>query len=127
MGWLSSHPEGAYIRDLLGRAEYVVWSYNTPIGFVSLGDGEVQRFYVDEHHTPTTSQHQSVLKAAWGEYETIGERRPVRRAVVGRPQTASIQELGSRRLGPSLSRDQMDWSAQDDLMDEVSSYTRAHP
>jgi hypothetical protein len=115
LGWLSTHAEKDYIKDLLSRAEYVVWSYDTPIGFVSMDDGEVQRFYVDEHHTMTTSQHQAVLRSAWGEYETIGERRPVRR----------------RRAASSAgvpSGDAMRFDAQDDLMDEVRNYAHpAHP
>ena len=118
LGWLRSHAERDYIKDLLSRATYVVWSYDTPIGFVSEDDGEVQRFYVDEHHTVTTSHHQGVLRMAWGEYKTIGERRPARRRPARRRPA-----LGSTPPG-----DAMRFNAQDDLMDEVRGYAHpAHP
>lgn len=80
LGWLSSHADAHRIRELLSRATYVVWSYNTPISWVSeTEDGDRQAYYVDEHHSVTTNQHQSVARMGLGEYETIGERRPVRR------------------------------------------------
>lgn len=112
LGWLRNHPQADYIRDLLSRAEYVVWSYDTPIGFVSLDDGEVQRFYVDVQHTVTTSAHQNILRAAWGEYETIGERPERRRTRRPRPNPVA------RTSGDSY---RPDYAAQDDLMDEVRS------
>jgi hypothetical protein len=100
LGWLESHTEARRIRELLSRAVYVVWSYGTPIAFVSeTEDGERTAYYVDESHSTTTSHHQGVARIGMGEYETIGAQRPVRRPrrqVVGRPQTASAQALGSR-------------------------------
>lgn len=128
LGWLRNHPQADYIRDLLSRAEYVVWSYDTPIGFVSLDDGEVQRFYVDVQHTVTTSHHQGILRVAWGEYETIGERpgrrrANSRRACGSRPEPMIGQNF--RTSGDSYSPD---YAAQDDLMDEVRGYAHpAHP
>lgn len=80
LGWLSNHPDKVLIKELLGRATYVVWSYDTPIGFVTEDEtGNITKFYVDERHTLTTSHHQGTLRVAWREYETIGERRPARR------------------------------------------------
>lgn len=80
LGWLESHADARRIRELLSRAVYVVWSYSTPIAWVSeTEDGDRQAYYVDESHSPTTANHQSVARMGMGEYETIGTRRPVRR------------------------------------------------
>lgn len=80
LGWLENHNESRRIRELLSRAVYVVWSYGTPISFVSeTEDGERTAYYVDDHHSMTTSHHQSVARVGMGDYETIGERRPARR------------------------------------------------
>lgn len=80
LGWLESHTDARRIRELLSRAVYVVWSYGTPIGWVSEDeDGNRQAYYVDVQHSKTTSHHQDVARMGMGEYETIGERRPVRR------------------------------------------------
>lgn len=73
LGWLSSHTEARRIRELLSRAAYVVWSYNTPIAFVSeTEDGERTAYYVDEAHSMTTSHHQTIARVGMGEFETIG-------------------------------------------------------
>lgn len=79
LGWLRDHREAARIRRLLATATYVVWSYDTPIGFIADDeDGNTEFYYVAERHSATTAQHQSLLRTAWGEYESIGEdrRRP---------------------------------------------------
>jgi hypothetical protein len=86
LGWLEQHAEAHRIRELLSRAVYVVWSYGTPISFVSeTEDGERTAYYVDQSHSRTTSHHQSTARVGMGEYETIGERRPVRRRRPVRP------------------------------------------
>lgn len=80
LGWLESHTDARRIRELLSRAVYVVWSYGTPIGFVTEDeDGNRTAYYVDEQHSRTTSHHQNIAQMGLGEYETIGTRRPVRR------------------------------------------------
>jgi hypothetical protein len=81
LGWLENHNEARRIRELLSQAVYVVWSYGTPIAFVSeTEDGDRTAYYVDNHHSMTTSHHQSVARIGMGDYETIGERRPARRS-----------------------------------------------
>src|SRR5881628_1635162 len=106
LGWLGSHEDATLIKELLGRALYVVWSYNTPIGWVAEDAyGDVQRFYVEEHHSVTTSHHQGILRDAWGEYETIGQERPrpVRRRLSDSEVNLAVgQRTGS---GPSVSGD----------------------
>lgn len=91
LGWLEQNPEHVRIRELLGQAVYVVWSYGTPIGFVTeTEDGERTAYYVDESHSRTTSHHQGILQVAWGEYETIGEQAPrPRRAAQPTPDPGS--------------------------------------
>jgi hypothetical protein len=80
LGWLESHTDAARIRELLSQAVYVVWSYGTPISWVTeTEDGDRTAYYVDEHHSMTTSHHQSTARVGLGEYETIGQRRPARR------------------------------------------------
>lgn len=80
LGWLESHADARRIRELLSRAVYVVWSYGTPIAWVSeTEDGDRQAYYVDEQHSRTTTNHQSIAQMGLGEYETIGTWRPVRR------------------------------------------------
>jgi hypothetical protein len=83
LGWLDtklSRTEAARVRKLLRRAVYVVWSYNTPIAFVSEEEsGERTAYYVDVSHSRTTSNHQSIARMGMGEYETIWENRPARR------------------------------------------------
>lgn len=79
LGWLRDHREADRIRRLLATATYVVWSYDTPIGFVADDeDGDTEFYYIAERHSSTTAHHQSLLRTAWGEYESIGEdrRRP---------------------------------------------------
>lgn len=74
LGWLSSHREHVKIKELLGRATYVVWSYNTPIGCVTEDDdGNVTKVYFDESHSATTSQHQGILRVGFSDFESIGE------------------------------------------------------
>ena len=107
LGWLSSHREAQKIKELLSRATYVVWSYNTPIGFVSEDeDGERTAYYIDEPHSMTTSHHQTLVRVGFGDFETIGEgpwsrstgrsHVQVRRPVIGRPQVTSLEELSRR-------------------------------
>lgn len=84
LGWLESHTEARRIRELLSRAVYVVWSYNTPISWVTEGeDGERTAYYVDEQHSPTTSHHQTIARVGMGEYETIGSGPVSRRSPRG--------------------------------------------
>lgn len=81
LGWLESHADARRIRELLSRAVYVVWSYGTPIAWVTEAeDGDRQAYYVDESHSMTTSHHQTLVRQGFREYETIGDRRrPARR------------------------------------------------
>jgi hypothetical protein len=80
LGWLSSHADARRIERLLRTAVYVVWSYSTPIAWVSEDeDGERTAYYVDESHSATTSNHQGIARRGLSEYEVIGTRTPVRR------------------------------------------------
>jgi hypothetical protein len=89
LGHLNSHRDRDRIKELLGRATYVVWSYATPIGFeVENDEGTITRYYVDEPHSATTSNHQAILRVSWGEFEVIGEG-PWTRAVQPRARRAS--------------------------------------
>lgn len=85
LGWLESHTDARRIRELLGRAVYVVWSYGTPIAFVhEAEDGERTAYYVDESHSATTAHHQTLARVGMGEYETIGARPRRSRSAVTR-------------------------------------------
>lgn len=98
LGWLESHTDARRIRELLSRATYVVWSYGTPIGCVSTDEsGDEYNFYFDENHSMTTSHHQSNLRVAFSDFESIGNgpwsrrgsrrpRRPVSRTAPSAPQ-----------------------------------------
>lgn len=108
LGWLSSHREARKIREVLSRATYVVWSYDTPIGCVTETDedGPV-KIYFDEHHTPTTSHHQTLLRVAFSDFETIGEgpwsgRRP---RSVRRPRQAPTQQTFDRAAAARVVRE----------------------
>lgn len=110
LGWLESHTEARRIRELLSRAVYVVWSYNTPIAFVSeTEDGDRQAYYVDESHSPTTTNHQCIARMGLGEYETIGDghrdRRPRRT-----PVTAG-------QMRTEVERDHASWVARQRALD----------
>lgn len=106
LGWLRNHPEAARIRELLGRATYIVWSHGTPLGCVAEDEGgDPTNYYFDESFSTTTSHHQSILRYAFSDFETVGSgpwsramgrSRAPRRAVIGRPQTPSLRELGNR-------------------------------
>lgn len=116
LGWLDQHPDARRIKELLSRATYVVWSYGTPIGFVTEDeDGNIEKFYVEQNHSVTTSHHQGVLKMAWSEYETIGEER--RRTQAQRP--VPVRYPGGDRMV-------VDFDAQDELMAEVSGWRSPH-
>lgn len=102
LGWLSSHREANLIKELLGRATYVVWSYDTPIGCVTENeDGNITKVYFDESHTVTTSHHQGILRVAFSDFEIVGTGPwsrshgrgdgPVRR----RPQTPPVETAQS--------------------------------
>lgn len=69
LGWLAGRLSAQESRRLLGmlaEATYVVYSYDTPIGFVY--DGE--QYVIEETHSQTTSNHVGALKYAWhGDYE----------------------------------------------------------
>lgn len=47
----------------VAHASYVVWSYETPIAWIMENDWKV---LPDIGYSPTTSQHQYTVKAAWG-------------------------------------------------------------
>lgn len=81
LGYLYNHPNADQIRNLLRRATYVVWSYQTPIGCVTEDEtGNITKVYFEAQHSATTSNHQTILRIAFSDFETIGERpRPVRR------------------------------------------------
>lgn len=99
LGWLSSHTDARRLQELLSRAVYVVWSYNTPIAFVTEDeDGDRTAYYVDEDHSPTTSNHQSIARMGMGEYETIGEgRRERERAARRRAARQRAMGVGQQR------------------------------
>lgn len=95
LGWLSSHTDARRIQELLSRAVYVVWSYDTPIAFVSEDeDGDRTAYYVDEDHSPTTSNHQSIARMGMGEYETIGTEGRRERERAARRSAARQRALG---------------------------------
>lgn len=131
LGWADSSLRGEDLsraRELIRRATYIVWSYNTPLGFVAEDEnGEVQKFYLDVHHSATTSHHQTILRVAWGDFETIGsgpataaEARSSRAPLETRP--VSLQAAFNNTRSSVSFRD------QDDLMDEVRGYVHpAHP
>lgn len=94
LGWLSSHQEARKIKELLSRATYVVWSYDTPIGFVSEDEnGERTAYYIDEPHSVTTSHHQTLVRVGFSDFETIGEGPWSRSAPRG-----SERRVGSDRM-----------------------------
>lgn len=151
LGWLEQHADRARIKELLSRASYVVWSYDTPIGFVTEDEvGNITKFYVDEQHTTTTSHHQGILRMAWGEYETIGEGPQRRSRPAPLPRYDDGSRPGARQSSSAVDRAnetvrgyaeaarqeptaahvyahgaRMSFSGQDDLIDEVRGY--AHP
>lgn len=131
LGWLEQHADARRIKALLSRATYVVWSYNTPIGFVAEDEaGDIEKFYVEAQHTVTTSHHQGVLKVAWGEYETIGEERRRRSPARREPRPTRVPAPAPARSFTSNDAMVADYSfaAQDDLMDEVRAYSHpSHP
>lgn len=98
LGRLEQHNEARRIRELLSRAVYVVWSYNTPISFVSeTEDGERTAYYVEDHHSMTTSHHQSVTRLGMREYAVIGDESPARRPSRQRPvDQAAIDRANAR-------------------------------
>lgn len=97
LGWLEQHTEKARIKELLGRATYVVWSYDTPIGCVTEDEeGNIAKVYFDEFHTQTTSNHQGILRVAFSDFETIGERRPARRRAAARPVNQDAVDRANR-------------------------------
>jgi hypothetical protein len=105
LGWLSGIPERHQLNELLHAAVYVVWSYDTPIGFVH-EDGT--RYVIEETHSLTTSHHLSVLRCAWREYEDPipayarrkAEEARERRNRQGRERRAAarrpVREMGGR-------------------------------
>lgn len=121
LGWLSSHPDARRIKELLGRAVYVVWSYATPIGFVSEDeDGNRTAYYVDVTHSPTTANHQGVVRMGMGEYETIGsetrrererEARRRRNQPARRDNSAAIRESNEMVAQFAAARDRLPTSA----------------
>ncbi len=94
LGWLSSHSARDRLQRMLAQASYVVWSYDTPIGFVVPDDPEdpgasYAQYVVEESFSPTTSHHQTLCRVGFEYYldpctgETsaeVQERREARRA-----------------------------------------------
>ena len=132
-------------------AVYVVMSYRTPIAWVD-DDGEIDIPNVG--YSPTTGQHQHLVAHAWGvdfypargrdvvapprNDSLWGQARRLRRGGVdgGRPewleealvhQANALEWMGSPDPGPSSDAMHLDFSGQDDLMQEVSGYIRPHP
>lgn len=67
LGWLSSESNAAELKASLREAVYVVYSYNTPIGW-ALEDEEtglLERVIPAASHSNTTGAHQGVLREAW--------------------------------------------------------------
>lgn len=94
LGWLEGHADARHIRELLSRAVYVVWSYETPIAFVSEDEeGNRTAYYVDETHTATTSNHQGIARMGMGEYETIGTEVRRERERENRRRAARVRAM----------------------------------
>lgn len=94
LGWLSGHADRRRIQELLSRAVYVVWSYETPIAFVSEDEeGNRTAYYVDETHTATTSNHQTIARMGMGEYETIGTEVRRERERENRRRAARVRAM----------------------------------
>lgn len=73
LGFLEGKATGrelATVKDLLSRAVYVVWSYNTPIGCT---DEDGINHYFDYSYSTTTSHHQTILRVGFSDFETIGQ------------------------------------------------------
>lgn len=120
LGWLSNHRDKALIRELLRRATYVVWSYDTPIGCVTEDDdGNVTKVYFDDSHTTTTSHHQTLCRVGFSDFETVGEgpwTRSQRRAVRAW-QTSPVTHIDGSR---------MNFAGQNELINEVRGYRAPH-
>jgi hypothetical protein len=76
-------------QDEARDAEYVVYSYQTPIAWIT-ADG--QRVVPDIGYSPTTGSHQYVVKNAWRDTDYVGSTFPER----GR---RTIPAGGGRRTG----------------------------
>jgi hypothetical protein len=104
LGWLSGHRHAARIKRLLASAVYVVWSYQTPIGFVTEEeDGNITKWYIDESHSVSTSHHQTLVRVGFSDFETIGEgpwsgstRRRAPRGPVSEQEWLDHGSLGAR-------------------------------
>lgn len=123
LGWLRNHRDKVLIRELLSRATYVVWSYDTPIGCVTEDDdGHVTKVYFDESHTTTTSHHQTLCRAGFSDFETVGEG-PWKRS-----QGRASRAVRPRPVTSPESAQTVSFQAQDELIDEVRGYRHpSHP
>lgn len=63
----SQMPAAERDRFLSDRPQYVIWSYGTPIAWVT-GDG--RQVVSSTRYSVTTSNHQGIVKRAFGSYET---------------------------------------------------------
>lgn len=111
LGWLSSHPARGKLLRLLARASYVVWSYNTPIGFVVPEDPEdpgalYTQYVIEESHSTTTSHHQTLCRVGFDRYDDpVGETTARRNQERAEARNAARREARTRPSGsenPSL-------------------------
>jgi hypothetical protein len=70
LGWLSSEKNAAELEASLREAVYVVYSYDTPIGWALEDEttGLLERVIPRPYHTTTTSIHRGVLIEAWASF-----------------------------------------------------------
>jgi hypothetical protein len=70
LGWLSSESNAAELKASLHEAVYVVYSYDTPIGWALEDEqtGLLERVIPAVNHSTTTNAHRAVLIEAWGSY-----------------------------------------------------------
>jgi hypothetical protein len=105
------HLPGPYHEEVRD-AEYVVYSYLTPIAWVT-ADG--QRVIPDVGYSPTTGQHQYTVKYAWQEAGYVGSTFPVRgrelRPAGGGPRGGGMDEPYGRR---SAAPREDDWNGSVD-------------
>lgn len=116
LGWLSSHPAREKLLKLLQRASYVVWSYDTPIGFVVPDDPESPdgwpyvQYVIEETYSTTTSHHQTLVRVGFDRYddpavEYTSERRRAenedRNAARREARAAGMRGPASRSTEPS--------------------------
>lgn len=67
LGWLSSESNAAELKASLREATYVVYSYDTPIGWALEDEntGLMERVIPAVNHSATTNIHRGALRDAW--------------------------------------------------------------